>query len=58
MGSALGQEIMVAKNATAYTWDWYCSLLGDRAWLNAIKKNTTHAMEQHILDTNAGKQLS
>jgi hypothetical protein len=27
----LVKEIMVVKNATAYTWDWYCRLVGDRA---------------------------
>jgi len=24
---------MVVKNTTAYTWDWYCHLVGDRASL-------------------------
>ncbi len=27
---ALGKKIIV-KNATAYTWDWYCHLVVDRA---------------------------
>jgi hypothetical protein len=24
---------MVVQNTTAYTWDWYCPLVGDRASL-------------------------
>jgi hypothetical protein len=29
--SALGKKIIIVKNATAYTWDWYCHLVVDRA---------------------------
>jgi hypothetical protein len=28
---ALGKKIIIVKNATAYTWDWYCHLVVDRA---------------------------
>jgi hypothetical protein len=31
--SALGKKIIIVKNATAYTWDWYCHLVVDRASL-------------------------
>jgi len=34
---ALGKKIIIVKNATAYTWDWYCHLVVDRASLNKIK---------------------
>jgi hypothetical protein len=30
---ALGKKIIIVKNATAYTWDWYCHLVVDRASL-------------------------
>jgi hypothetical protein len=30
---ALGKKILIVKNATAYTWDWYCHLVVDRASL-------------------------
>ncbi len=36
--SALGKKIIIAKNATAYTWDWYCHLVIDRASLFTIFK--------------------
>jgi hypothetical protein len=29
----LGKKIIIVKNATAYTWDWYCHLVVDRASL-------------------------
>jgi hypothetical protein len=32
--SALGKKIIIVKNATAYTWDWYCHLVVDRASLH------------------------
>jgi len=32
--SALGKKIIIVKNATAYTWDWYCHLVVDRASLD------------------------
>jgi hypothetical protein len=32
---ALGKKIIIVKNATAYTWDWYCHLVVDRASLFA-----------------------
>jgi hypothetical protein len=35
--SALGKKIIIVKNATAYTWDWYCHLVVDRASLLAKK---------------------
>jgi hypothetical protein len=28
---ALGKKIIIVKDATAYTWDWYCQLVVDRA---------------------------
>jgi len=31
--SALGKKIFIVKNAIAYTWDWYCHLVVDRASL-------------------------
>jgi hypothetical protein len=31
--SALGKKIIIVKKATAYTWDWYCHLVVDRASL-------------------------
>jgi len=27
---------MVVKNATAYTYDWYCHLAGDRTWFDQL----------------------
>jgi hypothetical protein len=30
---ALGKKIIIVKNATAYTWDWYCHLVVGRASL-------------------------
>jgi len=30
---APGKKIIIDKNATAYTWDWYCHLVVDRASL-------------------------
>jgi hypothetical protein len=27
------RKIIIVKNATAYTWDWYCHLVVDRASL-------------------------
>ncbi len=32
---ALGKKIIIIKNATAYTWDWDCHLVVDRASLQA-----------------------
>jgi hypothetical protein len=29
----LAKKIFIVKNATAYTWDWYCHLVVDRASL-------------------------
>jgi len=29
----LVKKIIILKNATAYTWDWYCHLVVDRASL-------------------------
>jgi hypothetical protein len=29
---------MVVKNTTAYTWEWYCHLMGDRASFYNCKK--------------------
>jgi hypothetical protein len=29
----LVKKIIIVKNATAYTWDWYCHLMVDRASL-------------------------
>jgi hypothetical protein len=29
----LATKIIIVKNATAYTWDWYCHLVVDRASL-------------------------
>jgi hypothetical protein len=29
----LVKKIIIVKNATAYTWDWYCHLVVDRASL-------------------------
>jgi hypothetical protein len=29
----LVKKIFIVKNATAYTWDWYCHLVVDRASL-------------------------
>jgi len=29
----LGKKSLLLKNATAYTWDWYCHLVVDRASL-------------------------
>jgi hypothetical protein len=34
--SALGKKIFIVKSATAYTWDWYCHLVVDRASLKWI----------------------
>jgi hypothetical protein len=33
---ALCKKIIIVKNATAYTWDWYCHLVVDRASLDKI----------------------
>jgi hypothetical protein len=30
---ALGKKIIIVKNATAYTWDWYYHLVVDKASL-------------------------
>ncbi len=30
---ALGKKIIIVKNATAYTWDWYYHLVVDRTSL-------------------------
>jgi hypothetical protein len=30
---ALGKKIIIVKNTTAYTWDWYCHLVVDVASL-------------------------
>ena len=30
---ALRKKIIIVKNLTAYTWDWYCHLVVDRASL-------------------------
>jgi hypothetical protein len=30
----LVKKIIIVKNATAYTWDWYCHLVVDRASLS------------------------
>jgi hypothetical protein len=32
---ALGKKIIIVKNETAYTWDWYCHLVVDRASLDS-----------------------
>jgi hypothetical protein len=34
----LVKKIIIVKNATAYTWDWYCHLVVDRA---SLQKPTT-----------------
>ncbi len=36
--SALGKKIIIVENAIAYTWDWYCHLLVDRASFEYIIK--------------------
>jgi hypothetical protein len=33
----LVKKIIIVKNAIAYTWDWYCHLVIDRASLNSWK---------------------
>jgi hypothetical protein len=33
---ALGKKIIIEKNAKAYTWDWNCHLVVDRASLAKI----------------------
>jgi hypothetical protein len=35
---ALGKKIIIVKNETAYTWDWYCHLVVDRASLKSDAK--------------------
>jgi hypothetical protein len=37
---ALGKKIIIFKNATAYTWDWYCHLVVDRASFISMKQFT------------------
>jgi len=37
--SALGKKIILVKNARAYTWDWYCHLVVDKASLKHLKIN-------------------
>jgi hypothetical protein len=32
----LVKKIIFVKNATAYTWDWYCHLVVDRASLTKL----------------------
>jgi hypothetical protein len=32
----LVKKSIIVKNATAYTWDWYCHLVVDRASLNQL----------------------
>jgi hypothetical protein len=39
--SALGKKIIIVKNATAYTWDWYCHLVVDKASLAKTLSTTT-----------------
>jgi hypothetical protein len=34
---AVGKKIIIVKYATAYTWDWYCHLVVDRASLASEK---------------------
>jgi hypothetical protein len=36
---AIGKKIIIVKNATAYTWDWYCHLVVDRASFFSIKSD-------------------
>jgi hypothetical protein len=33
--SPLGKKLIIVKNTIAYTWDWYCHLVVDRASLNS-----------------------
>jgi hypothetical protein len=49
---ALGKKIIIVKNATAYTWDWYCHLVVDRAsflslFLSFLKMELANAF--HLL---------
>jgi hypothetical protein len=37
---ALGKKNIIVKNATAYTWGWYCHLVVDRASLTRKLHNT------------------
>jgi len=32
------KKIIIVENATAYTWDWYCHLVVDRASFEYIRK--------------------
>jgi hypothetical protein len=42
---ALGKKIIIVKNATAYTWDWYCHLVVDRASLKNFEFGQTKEIE-------------
>jgi len=33
----LVKKIIIVKNATAYTWDWYCHLVVDRASFDQLR---------------------
>jgi len=41
----LAKKIIIAKNATAYTWDWYCHLVFDRA---SSDMNLQHGSKNYI----------
>jgi hypothetical protein len=46
---ALGKKIIIVKNATAYTWDWYCHLVVDRASLDNSTVTNPLAYLQQIM---------
>ncbi len=41
----MAKKIIIAKNATAYTWDWYCHLVFDRA---SSDMNLQHGSKNYI----------
>jgi hypothetical protein len=46
---ALGKKIIIVKNATAYTWDWYCHLVVDRATLiKRVSESLLDKATQHF----------
>jgi hypothetical protein len=50
---ALGKKIIIVKNATAYTWDWYCHLVVDRASFVKLFTPKAPAKHEHLLNKPA-----
>jgi hypothetical protein len=63
---ALGKKKLLLKNATAYTWDWYCHLVVDRASLiTSVKRFIVQApgfksflQKRHLADFKVLRTVS